>query len=120
MHRTPAIASDPATADYYDRRAQEYDEWYTGEGLFAPRDRPDRDDEVAQLVGLAKGLPPSRTFDIACGTGFLTTHVRGFVSGLDESPSMVAIARSRLPDGLAIGGNVLCDGSWFVAAKVTW
>jgi len=51
---------------------------------------------------------------------FLTKHVRGFVSGLDESPTMVAIARSRPPDGLAIGGNVLCDGSWFVAAKVTW
>jgi len=104
---SPAFATDPATAAYYDRRATEYDEWYTGEGLFAQRDRPGWDDEVARIVELVASLPPARTLDVACGTGFLTRHLRGFVVGVDQSPAMVAIAQSRLPDGLAIVGDAL-------------
>jgi demethylmenaquinone methyltransferase/2-methoxy-6-polyprenyl-1,4-benzoquinol methylase len=104
---TPAFASDPATAAYYDRRAGEYDEWYSGEGLFAARDRPGWDEEVARIVELAEGLAPARTLDIACGTGFLTRHLRGFVVGVDQSPSMVAIAQARLPEGLGIVGDAL-------------
>lgn len=107
MHPEPAFATDPATVAYYDRRVGEYDEWYTGEGLFAQRDRPGWDGEVAQIVGLAKSLPPARTLDVACGTGFLTQHLEGFVVGIDQSPAMVAIAQSRLPDGLAIIGDAL-------------
>jgi ubiquinone/menaquinone biosynthesis C-methylase UbiE len=104
---TPAFASDPATAHYYDRRAAEYDEWYTGLGSFAERDRPGWTTEVDQLVNLVRQLPPARTLDVACGTAFLTRHLRGFVVGLDQSPSMVAIAQSRLPDGLALVGDAL-------------
>ena len=104
---TPAFASDPATAHYYDQRAAEYDEWYTGQGAFAERDRPGWAAEVDQVVNLVRQLPPARTLDVACGTAFLTRHVRGFVVGLDQSPSMVAIAQSRLPDGLAIVGDAL-------------
>jgi demethylmenaquinone methyltransferase/2-methoxy-6-polyprenyl-1,4-benzoquinol methylase len=44
---------------------------------------------------------------VACGTAFLTRHLRGFVVGLDQSPAMVAIAQSRLPDGLAVVGDAL-------------
>jgi demethylmenaquinone methyltransferase/2-methoxy-6-polyprenyl-1,4-benzoquinol methylase len=104
---TPAFASDPATAHYYDRRAAEYDEWYTGQGSFAGRDRPGWTAEVDELVNLVRHLPPARTLDVACGTAFLTRHLRGFVVGLDQSPSMVAIAQSRLPDGLALVGDAL-------------
>ncbi len=107
MHPTPAFATDPETAAYYDRRAAEYDEWYTGEGLFERRERPGWDDEVAQVVELAGSLPPARTLDLACGTGFLTRHLKGFVVGIDQSPSMVAIAQSRLRQGLAIVGDAL-------------
>jgi ubiquinone/menaquinone biosynthesis C-methylase UbiE len=107
MQPTPAFATDPATAAYYDQRAEEYDEWYTGEGLFERRERPGWDDEVADIVELAGSLPPARTLDLACGTGFLTRHLRGFVVGMDQSPSMVAIAQSRLPQGLAIVGDAL-------------
>jgi ubiquinone/menaquinone biosynthesis C-methylase UbiE len=103
----PGFANDPATAAYYDQRAGEYDEWCRGEGLFAARDRPGWEDEVTEIVGLGQGLPPARTLDIACGTGFLTQHLRGFVVGLDQSPAMVAIAQSRLPAGLAIVGDAL-------------
>jgi ubiquinone/menaquinone biosynthesis C-methylase UbiE len=104
---TPAFASDPATAHYYDLRAAEYDEWYTGQGSFVRRDHPGWTAEVDQLVNLVRHLPPARTLDVACGTAFLTRHLRGFVVGLDQSPAMVAIAQSRLPDGLAVVGDAL-------------
>jgi ubiquinone/menaquinone biosynthesis C-methylase UbiE len=104
---TPAFASDPATARYYDQRAAEYDEWYTGLGSFAGRERPGWTAEVDQLVNLVRHLPPARTLDVACGTAFLSRHLQGFVVGLDQSPSMVAIAQSRLSDGLAIVGDAL-------------
>jgi SAM-dependent methyltransferase len=107
MHPIPAFAADPATAAYYDRRAGEYDEWYTGQGLFARRDRPGWDDEVARVIELAQRLSAARTLDVACGTGFLTQYLRGFVVGLDQSPAMVALAQSRLPGGLAIVGDAL-------------
>jgi ubiquinone/menaquinone biosynthesis C-methylase UbiE len=103
----PAFATDPATADYYDQRAHEYDEWYVGQGLFSVSERPGWEAEVGRVIELVQGLPPARTIDIACGTGFLTRHLAGFVVGLDQSPSMVAIAQSRLPNGLAIIGDAL-------------
>ena len=102
-----AFARDPATAAYYERRAAEYDDWYTGTGLFANRSRPGWADEVADLVELVRGLPPSRTLDVACGTGFLTRELEGFTVGLDQSPAMVAIAQHRLPGGLAVVGDSL-------------
>jgi SAM-dependent methyltransferase len=106
-HDAPAFATDPATAAYYDRRAGEYDQWWLGEGRFAGRHRPGWDDEVATVVDLVVGLAPARTLDVACGSGFLTRHLRGFVVGLDQSPAMVALAQSRLPAGLAVVGDAL-------------
>jgi demethylmenaquinone methyltransferase/2-methoxy-6-polyprenyl-1,4-benzoquinol methylase len=103
----PAFAHDRATARYYDQRAGEYDDWYSGCGLFAGRDRPGWAAEVAQLVEFVRALPPARTLDVACGTGFLTRHLRGLAIGLDQSPAMAALAQSRLPDGLALVGDAL-------------
>jgi demethylmenaquinone methyltransferase/2-methoxy-6-polyprenyl-1,4-benzoquinol methylase len=107
MDPAPAFATDPATAAYYDRRAAEYDEWYAGQGVFARRDRPGWHDEVDQVVRLVANLPPARTLDVACGTGFLTRHLRGSTVGVDQSPAMVAIARTRLPSGSAIVSDAL-------------
>jgi len=84
--RAPAFARDAATAEYYDQRAAEYDEWYLGDGRFASRDRPGWDAEVADLLRLVRRLAPARTLDVACGSGFLTRHLRGAVVGLDRSP----------------------------------
>ena len=92
---------------YYDARAAEYDEWYLGTGLFASRDRPGWHEEVEALTAALAALPPARTLDVACGTAFLTRHLRGFVVGLDQSPEMVRIAQSRLPDGLALRADAL-------------
>ena len=93
---------------YYDRRAGEYDDWWLGLGRFAARERPGWDEEVASVVALVRGLRPARVLDVACGTGFLTRHLRGEVVGLDQSPAMVSIASSRLA---GVGGRVvLGDG----------
>jgi demethylmenaquinone methyltransferase/2-methoxy-6-polyprenyl-1,4-benzoquinol methylase len=107
MSPEPAFARDPGTAHYYEQRAAEYDEWYLCQGRFARRERPGWAAEVAELVGLVKRLTPRRTLDIACGSGYLTRHLRGAVVGLDRSPAMVALTRSRLTSGAALVGDGL-------------
>jgi SAM-dependent methyltransferase len=102
-----AFARDEPTHAYYERRAAEYDDWYDGTGRFAGRERPGWDDEVGAVVQLVAALAPVRTLDVACGTGFLTRHLRGLVVALDRSPSMVAIAQARLPGGVALTGDAL-------------
>ncbi len=92
---------------YYDARAAEYDDWYLGTGLFASRDRPGWDGELAALTAALTSLPPARTLDVACGTAFLTRHLRGLAVGLDQSPEMVALAQARLPEGVALVGDAL-------------
>lgn len=96
------FARDPATAAYYDRRAAEYDDWYLGTGLFAERDRPGWQDEVAAIERVVASLPAGRTLDVACGTAFLGRHLQGLVVGIDQSPAMIEIAQARLPEGLAM------------------
>jgi ubiquinone/menaquinone biosynthesis C-methylase UbiE len=103
----PAFARDSATADYYDQRAHEYDEWYLGQGQYAQRDRPGWNAEVDHLLRLVSQLPPARTLDVACGSGFLTRHLQGVVVGVDQSAKMVALAQSRLPRGVAIVADAL-------------
>jgi SAM-dependent methyltransferase len=80
---------------YYDRRASEYDDWWLGTGLFAARERPGWSEEVERVVAIVAALPAARVLDVACGTGFLTRHLRGDVVGLDQSAQMVEIAAAR-------------------------
>ena len=82
---------------YYEARAQEYDDWYLGLGRFDGLDRPHWDDELHALEGALAALPPARTLDVACGTGFLTQHLRGELTGLDQSATMLEVAATRLP-----------------------
>ncbi len=103
----PRFARDLATAEYYDRRAGEYDDWYHGCGRFAARDRPGWRAEVEALVAWVGELPAARTLDVACGSGFLTRHLRGMVVGLDQSRAMVAVAQQRLPGGVTLVGDAL-------------
>lgn len=70
---------------YYDRRAPEYDEWYLGSGRFAERDRPGWDKEMEALRRTLEALPPAKTLDVACGTGFLTRHLPGEIVGLTRA-----------------------------------
>jgi ubiquinone/menaquinone biosynthesis C-methylase UbiE len=93
--------------DYYAARAPEYDEWYLGLGRFDGLDRPHWDTEVRELEEMTAALSPARTLDVACGTAFLTRHLRGEVTGLDQSERMLAIARERMPSARFICGNAL-------------
>ena len=92
---------------YYDRRAPEYDDWYEGTGLFADRERPAWHELVAELARTLGALPPARTLDVACGTGYATRWLPGELTGLDQSPRMLEVAAERLPDATFVQGDAL-------------
>jgi ubiquinone/menaquinone biosynthesis C-methylase UbiE len=92
---------------YYDRRAPEYDDWWLGHGLYGDRERPGWEDELRLLEGVIQDLPPLRTLDVACGTGFLTRHLRGEVFGLDASQRMLDVARRQAPHARFEQGDAL-------------
>ena len=101
---------------YYDSRAPEYDEWYLGSGRFAERYRPGWDQEIEALRRTLEALPPARTLDVACGTGFLTRHLPGEIVGLDQSESMLDEARRQAPNATYVQSDALVlpfeDGSF--------
>lgn len=90
---------------YYDTRAPEYDDWYLGRGLFAERDRPSWKAELSLLFDVIAALPPGRTLDVACGTGFLTRYLQGDVVGIDQSARMLDEARSQAPHATYMQGD---------------
>lgn len=92
---------------YYHARAPEYDDWWLGRGPFAEFDRPGWDEEREELAGVVASLPPMRTLDVACGTGFLTRHLRGEVTGLDQSDAMLTFARENAPRATFVQGDAL-------------
>jgi ubiquinone/menaquinone biosynthesis C-methylase UbiE len=92
---------------YYDQRAPEYDDWWHGTGRFATRDRPGWSAEVHQLTAVLGELAPVRVLDVACGTGFLTRHLRGDVVGVDQSEQMVRVAAARMPNARVVQGDAV-------------
>ena len=80
---------------YYDRRAPEYEE--TVPGLGDKAEHPEAVEDLPSLLRAISLLPPARVLDVACGPGFLTRHLRGEVTGLDQSEAMLEIARKRVP-----------------------
>ena len=93
--------------EYYDARAQEYDDWYLGTALHADRDRPGWKEELERLIEVISELPTARTLDVACGTGFLTRHLRGDVVGIDQSASMLEVAARQAPEVTFVQGDGL-------------
>lgn len=85
---------------YYDLRAREYDAtaW---EAMDA------RGEEVAAVVHALAALPPARTLDVACGTGFLAQHLPGELTLLDASAEMLAIAAARVPHARVVHADAL-------------
>lgn len=92
---------------YYDTRAPEYDEWYLGLGRFAELDRPGWEQDLLALERAVATLAPAKTLDVACGTGFLTRHLRGEITALDQSPRMLDVAAKRLPSATLVRGDAL-------------
>lgn len=80
-------------ADYYRRRAGEYDETAYGDVVAAG----------ARIARLVAEMDPSGTvLEIACGTGLWTGALAGAaetVSAIDVAPEAVAIARDRVTAG---------------------
>jgi demethylmenaquinone methyltransferase/2-methoxy-6-polyprenyl-1,4-benzoquinol methylase len=101
------MTKDARMRAYYDQRAPEYDDWWLGTGRFTDRERPGWDVEVGVLTDLIGSLTPAKTLDVACGTAFLTRHLPGEVTGLDQSENMVAITRERMPDARVVHGDAL-------------
>ena len=101
---------------YYELRAPEYDDWWLGLGRFTELDRPGWHEEVEQLIAVLAALPPARVLDVACGTGFLTRHLQGEVTGLDQSPTMLEITASRGAGIRTVQGDAVplpfADGSF--------
>jgi ubiquinone/menaquinone biosynthesis C-methylase UbiE len=98
---------EPTAPAYYDRRAPEYDDWYLGRGLYAERDRAGFDEELTEVCATLAGLAPAATLDVACGTGFLTRHLPGTVTGLDRSPRMLRVAAEQAPRATLVEGDAL-------------
>ncbi len=92
---------------YYHARALEYDDCWLGRGRFAERDRPGWHEEVAELMAAIEALPPAKTLDVACGTGFVTKHLPGEVTALDQSEAMLEIARERVPQAAFVQADAL-------------
>jgi ubiquinone/menaquinone biosynthesis C-methylase UbiE len=92
---------------YYELRAPEYDNWYLGLGQFEDFERAGWDEELAELLEVIGELPPTRVLDVACGTGFLTQHLRGEITAIDQSETMLAIARERCPGATFVRADAL-------------
>ena len=93
--------------EYYDTRAPEYDQWYEGTGRFAERERPAWNELLNELADTLRALPPARTLDVACGTGYATRWLPGEFTGLDQCAGMLGIAAERLPDARFVQGDAL-------------
>jgi ubiquinone/menaquinone biosynthesis C-methylase UbiE len=83
---------------YYEARAREYDQWWQWHVDEHP-------DELSALIGTIEQLEPSRTLDVACGTGFLTRHLPGHVVALDQSSTMLEIAAEQATNAQLVQGE---------------
>jgi ubiquinone/menaquinone biosynthesis C-methylase UbiE len=92
---------------YYQQRAPEYDQWYLGTGRYALLERPGWDDELQSLIRTLHAMTPATTLDVACGTGFLTRHLPGQITGLDQSRAMLDITRKRIPNATLVEGDAM-------------
>jgi SAM-dependent methyltransferase len=87
--------------EYYERRAPEYDAT-SYELMRASDDASDLD----RLEAFVADIPPGRTLDIACGTGWFTRLLRGEVVGVDQSEAMLRIASERVPKARFVRATV--------------
>lgn len=80
---------------YYERRAPVYDDTV----------RKESRGEAAEVLAVMASMAPAKTLDIACGTGFLTTVLRGDVIGLDQSASMLRQTRAKASQPRLVRGD---------------
>jgi ubiquinone/menaquinone biosynthesis C-methylase UbiE len=101
---------------YYDARAREYDDWIEGVGVYEDRERPGWHEEVQALCRTLAALPPAHTLDVAAGSGYFTRFLPGEVVALDQSATMLEVARERDAADEYVSGDALAlpfeDGSF--------
>jgi ubiquinone/menaquinone biosynthesis C-methylase UbiE len=90
---------------YYHARAPEYDDWWLQRGLYASKIMPGWTQERDLALEAVGSLPPRRTLDVACGTGFVTRLLHGEVVGLDQSEDMLEVAREQAPNATYLAGD---------------
>jgi len=79
----------------YDKSARIYDLLYVGSGI---KDYPAEAAELHRII--QEACPTAKTLlDVACGTGAHLVEMQRWytVEGVDLSPAMLAVARTRLP-----------------------
>jgi ubiquinone/menaquinone biosynthesis C-methylase UbiE len=102
-------------------RGRAYDAWYeTGLGAAAHQI------ELCLVAELAVPAPGERALDVGCGTGIYTAWLaaQGLdVTGLDRDPSMLAVARAKVPGARFLEGDVaalpFADASFDLVLAVT-
>jgi ubiquinone/menaquinone biosynthesis C-methylase UbiE len=101
---------------YYEARAREYDDWIEGVGVYEDRVRPGWHEEVAAMCETLTTMPPARTLDVAAGSGYFTRFLPGRVTALDQSETMIDVARERAAASEYVVGDALelpfADGSF--------
>src|SRR3712207_3829147 len=91
--------------DYNDRGARDYVGAWQGSWLSDESERTSFEAELRALARTISSLPAGRVLDVACGTGVVTRHLRGELTGLDLSEGMLEIARERVPRATCIRGD---------------
>jgi len=96
-------------AGYFEALAPSYDDWWTRTGRLADTEhlRPGWREEVDALRAAIGSFAPARTLDVACGTGYLTRCLPGLVVGLDQSGTMLELARRQAPEAIFVRGDAL-------------
>lgn len=79
--------------EYYEKRAFEYDATSWEHPEMTDEERV----EQQELLSVLESLPPARTLDVACGTGYVSRHLPGDVIATDSSESMLRQARRKDP-----------------------
>jgi SAM-dependent methyltransferase len=83
---------------------------YTGFAPFYDRIMGDRSEEVDRIRSyVSRNLPGARSLlELGCGTGALLAGLAGDLelTGIDQSPQMLAVARQAVPDALLVRGDM--------------
>ena len=100
--------------EYYDERAEEYEELYTlGAGPASIPDPEAYKEEVRILAGIAKKFCHGKVIDIACGTGFwLPNYIDkcSSVTLIDQSRKMLSACERKVVSLRAQDKcNIVCD-----------
>ncbi|UCH50746.1 MAG: class I SAM-dependent methyltransferase [Chloroflexota bacterium] len=77
---------------YYDERAEEYDEFYSGGGPASIRDPEAYREEVRQIAALLPDYIAGKHIDLACGTGFWIPYYHekcSQITLIDQSEQML-------------------------------